>query len=536
MSNLQPANEIASADQSSDSTWRNRALMLLAFLLCFRIAYLWIVPLNLIGDEAYYWDWSRQLAWGYYSKPPMIAWLIHLATVVGGNTAFAVRLPAAILSVVSLGFVYLAAERMYSSAVAFRAIVLLALTPGAVVGAIMMTIDAPLLFYWSVSLYCAWRMLGEPHWLWTLSTGVFLGLGLLSKQTMVAMYGAIWLFMLTDSRSGIRRLLPSVASATAIGLAMFIPVLVWNSQHNWIMFEHTGSHFSRGEASLFSGLIQSGEFLAGQMGVSSPVTFIAIIIAQVAIIKRIRGIDRAGRFLFCAGILPLTAVLCLSFAREVNPNWPAPFYIATIIAVANWLSAGGKVTEWYVPRLLCPEFRIDVFKRCVVGGLLVVLITCSIPFGTHIAGLTSSKLDLTTRLRGWDDLAESVDLKTRERYPDGAKTFVCQTGRQVASEIAFYHPNNPRVFVWNSDGIVRSQYDIWGIPDQIPEDNTVLVTGVGAEPDERIQSPTGQWELLGDVTVSIGGNSSRSCCLWVPAESAGDAATLAAVDNAVRTR
>ena len=33
------------------------------------------------GDEAEYWAWSRHLDWSYYSRGPLIAWLIRLATV-----------------------------------------------------------------------------------------------------------------------------------------------------------------------------------------------------------------------------------------------------------------------------------------------------------------------------------------------------------------------------------------------------------------------------------------------------------------------
>ena len=46
-----------------------------AALFCFRLLML-LLPLDLSGDEAYYWDWGRNLDWGYYSKPPGIAWLM----------------------------------------------------------------------------------------------------------------------------------------------------------------------------------------------------------------------------------------------------------------------------------------------------------------------------------------------------------------------------------------------------------------------------------------------------------------------------
>src|SRR5262245_20707278 len=41
-------------------------------------AYVWVdCPLGLAPDEAHYWEWSRKLDWGYYSKGPLVAWLIR---------------------------------------------------------------------------------------------------------------------------------------------------------------------------------------------------------------------------------------------------------------------------------------------------------------------------------------------------------------------------------------------------------------------------------------------------------------------------
>ena len=59
--------------------WNKRFFLLLAFATALRVVYLFTAPLDLVADEAYYWDWSRQLDWGYFSKPPLIAWIIALS-------------------------------------------------------------------------------------------------------------------------------------------------------------------------------------------------------------------------------------------------------------------------------------------------------------------------------------------------------------------------------------------------------------------------------------------------------------------------
>src|SRR3712207_2161463 len=55
-------------------------------------------PVDLSGDEAQYWDWSRQLEWSYYSKGPLVAYIIRASCwAFGRDTMFTVRFPALLL-------------------------------------------------------------------------------------------------------------------------------------------------------------------------------------------------------------------------------------------------------------------------------------------------------------------------------------------------------------------------------------------------------------------------------------------------------
>ena len=72
-------------------------LFLLIGLTVLRLASLITSPMNLHGDEAQYWSWSREFDWGYFSKPPMIAWLIGATTSIFGNAEWAVRLSSPLI-------------------------------------------------------------------------------------------------------------------------------------------------------------------------------------------------------------------------------------------------------------------------------------------------------------------------------------------------------------------------------------------------------------------------------------------------------
>ncbi|MEL7348027.1 MAG: hypothetical protein AAFN17_09750, partial [Pseudomonadota bacterium] len=43
-------------------------------------------------DEAQYWAYGQELAWGYYSKPPGVGAVIRVTTDLGGDTLFSMRL------------------------------------------------------------------------------------------------------------------------------------------------------------------------------------------------------------------------------------------------------------------------------------------------------------------------------------------------------------------------------------------------------------------------------------------------------------
>ena len=91
-------------------------LGILALLLTVRVAGVIASPLNLYADEAQYWRWSQDLAWGYYSKPPMIAWVIYVSTAVFGDTEWAVRIAAPFLHTAAAGFIFLAGRAIRPAA------------------------------------------------------------------------------------------------------------------------------------------------------------------------------------------------------------------------------------------------------------------------------------------------------------------------------------------------------------------------------------------------------------------------------------
>src|SRR5882757_3541705 len=123
-------------------------------------------------DEAYYWMWSKHLAGGYYDPPPMVALVIRLGTLIGGDTEFGVRVASVLLALPMSWAVYRTAEILFGGRrVASTATILLNATMMAAVGTMIVTPDAPLLVASSFVLYALAKVLETGRGAWWLVVG-----------------------------------------------------------------------------------------------------------------------------------------------------------------------------------------------------------------------------------------------------------------------------------------------------------------------------------------------------------------------------
>ena len=62
------------------------------FLLLLKIGALNFTTFNLFGDEAQYWLWSKDINFGYFSKPPFLSWIIRVYTEILGSSFISLKL------------------------------------------------------------------------------------------------------------------------------------------------------------------------------------------------------------------------------------------------------------------------------------------------------------------------------------------------------------------------------------------------------------------------------------------------------------
>ena len=442
-------------------------IIIISIITAIRLLFLFASPLPLSPDEAYYWDWSRHLAFGYYSKPPLIAWLIKAGTSILGNTEVGVRALSVLLGTISLIFTYLLSRELFGERAALWTLLISALTPASSIGAYIMTIDAPLIACWATATYFFYKAINAHNhfkksiawWsMWAITTG----LGLLSKQTMIAMYGLSFLYLIISNRY--RHIIKSWRFVLSIffSILIFMPTILWNMEHSWITIIHTRHHFSANADGLLGSIKTFAHLFGSLFGILSPLTFLIILFgiykaSKLVIHSAIKdNSDKSAsynsiNFAFIMGGLPLMLIMLLSFHQKVNANWPAPFFITSIMLGINAVISVKKADGL---------LRVTA----IIGGVFTIITYLS-PFIFQHPLIKGASIDPFKRLYGWKELSKEVSEVARENgYPQKVQ-YIFAYPRQAVSELAFYMEENPRVYMWKGDkNRIKSQYDLWDSP------------------------------------------------------------------------
>lgn len=451
-------------DSSERKEGRPYRAILLALLLVFSLfRYYYIVtgPLDLSPDEAHYWEWSRRLDLSYYSKGPMIAYLIAAMTSLMGDTVIAIRFLAPLFLAIASILLYRLTMELFPADVgagrkAFVAALLLQITPLFATYGVVMTIDSPLIFFWTLSLYLFWRAVKQGRPVYWVLLGISIGLGLLTKYTMAFFYLCAFLFMIfhRQQRRWLRAKGPYLAFV--ISLLIFSPVILWNATHDWVTLKHTA-----GQAHIAEGLRISlrdfFEFIGSQIGVISPLLFPVVIYGAFKNRSSLFT-DQNMRFLFWFWVPVLGFFILKSLQGKVQANWAMPAYITAFIASVDYFLGRDRLR-----------------KGSILLGTASLIALC-LTIVAHYSSVLNLpvKMDPTSRLKGWEELGEKVEGIYQEMKSSG-KVFVFSDRYQVSSELAFYMPSRPRVYNVNL-GRRMNQYDIWGGLEDLNGSDAIFVT------------------------------------------------------------
>lgn len=432
-------------------SFRTTEKWLCSFILCaflFRLCSLGAV--NLLVEEAYYWNYSAHLDWSYLDHPPLVALLIKLSTLLWGTTEWAVRAPALLCWVLTAGYSYRLTRLMGERG--WVAVFLLSILPFFFVQSWVMTPDQPLLVAWSASLYYLYQACVLNRGRAWFAVGIALGLGLLAKYTIILLVPAavLFLLMLPAKRFWFFRVEPYVALLLAS--VIFSPVLYWNATHTWASFTFQSSR------RLSEAYQCSLHLLLGLLVLFvTPVGLKALL----RLFRPLLSKDDGLLFLKCLFAVPVFFFACFSVIHAVKFNWIGPSVLALI--------------PWFVREFARSE------RAWLYTGLLL-LCSYSIMLTVVVMGQPIKVHQLLfSKYIAWQGLSEQMyqELMRIEHETQHKPMLVALDKYNIASEFAFYqaklHPVD-QYTIRGSDvfGGESLMYRYWG-ENSSPAGQTLLL-------------------------------------------------------------
>lgn len=424
-------------------------------------------------DEAQYWFWGTTLDFGYFSKPPLLAWIIRAFTEVCGTGEACIRLASPVLYGLTALVGGLLAARIAprlggTAAAAFLwTVVLLATIPGVSFATRLISTDAPLLLSFACSLLFLDRFRERPSALNAIGLGAAIGAGFMAKYAMVyfVLCAGLWMLFSREGRQTIFK--PAILLSIIVAGLIVAPNIWWNASNDWITFQHTGENAKwQGLNLQFDNL---AEFLGAQIGILGPVLFVALLI----------GLWKSGRklpppvvFLLCFSLPVIFLMTFQATISRAHANWAAVAFVALTVLCVSW------AVSWRAKPLLIAAALVHF----VAVGFFAVA-------DLNADTLVTSKLGTAyKRVFGWREFADEA-AKAAEKA--GAKTIVADRRKTVAQLTYYLRDSGYQIRTWPAEGIPRHFYEM-AVPLKSNDAAPVLVVascGVGRQAEHVAIGP-----------------------------------------------
>lgn len=473
------------------------AIAIIAGLLAMRLLLVAWSPLELYADEAQYWRWGQSLEWGYYSKPPMIAWVIHLSTALFGDSEAAIRIFAPIFHAIAAFFLFLLSRRMFNSWAGLITVLTYLFMPGIVLSSGVISTDGVLFPFWCMALYLFWRLREDDlAWVGVAALGLAIGAGFLSKYAMLYFGIGIVLTCILDrdtwsaltSRKGVATLL--------IATAVFAPHLLWNAANDFKTVSHTVDNANLG-GQLFN-LENLPKFLGDQIGVFGPVSFVALI-AGLVVLRPRRDLADLGdaahaqrtkeTWLACFIVPVLLIIAFQAVLSRAHANWAATAYPAASVWMGGFLL---RASGW----------RLAFWSGLVFQGVIGVLAT-TIALGPPSWTAAIGRDNDLKRVRGWQDLSEQL-MRNVERLQPSA---ILVDEREVWHGLDYYLRDELEtpLIMWRYNPGPKSFAE--GVDLANLDHSRVLIASYRSNLRPHMQADFATWQAEGAISVDLGHRS-----------------------------
>jgi 4-amino-4-deoxy-L-arabinose transferase-like glycosyltransferase len=460
-------------------------------VLVVRITGLVVNPSSLYADETQYWVWSRDLDWGYFSKPPLIAWIIAATTSVFGDSDWAIRLAAPLLHTATALLLALSADRLFGRVPAAWTFIAWITLPSVWLSAAVISTDAVLLTCWSLALYGFIRLRDGAGWSATVMLGTGFGLGMLAKYAMGYFAAGLALAAILDPISRRALLQPRLLAAGALALVIIAPNLIWNWRNDFATVSHTAANANWGADMFNPG--EAISFVIDQLAVFGP-AFVVVLVASVIVLFRQWRTGRADPRLIVLACFCVPAILVVTgqaFLSRAHANWAASAYAAATIIVVAVLLQGPRWRRW----ILAGSIALHT-----IAGISLATLAMS-PALTEQVGLANA----FKRVRGWPETATALAEAVKST---GVQTLVFDNRNDFHQMQRYGGAINAELYIWmRYAGITNHAEQGWALPAGF--EGPVLIASERPLEVPVMAFDFAQMERAGDIRIDLGGGRER---------------------------
>lgn len=487
---------------SNETTAYGRyALWIILGGLLARVIALILSPVQLHGDEAQYWSWAQDLDWGYFSKPPMIAWVIASTTAIFGDAEWAARLSSPFLHAASAAMLFVTGKYIWDARTGFWASMLYYLMPAVFLSSGIVSTDVPLLLFWITALYSWWRLKdGGGGLRWAVIFGLAFGLGILSKYAMLFFLPA----MILDCALNRKTLRPrwTWGLAALIAALVLLPNILWNAANDFATVTHTAANTNIQEGVPFYPA-ELLEFWASQMAVFGPVTFILYLLAIIAAWRSKLSADAKTVSLYV--LVPILVISVQALMSRANANWAVTSYMAGSLLTAHFIVLALR-RQWIAKTGI-------VFN--VAFGALVMFAGLMPSFADTIGQANAFK-----RTRGWVQTTQAVNTALTKGYQGKAYTAVATDNRLVFYDLNYYSQKSLEggsfsapLKMWLHTARANNHAEATA-PLSAQSGGPILIVNYYEDYEGKFREDFTRLEQVGDIDIDLGGGKRRALKLW----------------------
>ncbi len=417
----------------------NRFLSLILLSVCVvlaRIVVLTHLPVSLYVDEAQYWTWSQNLDWGYFSKPPLVAFLIFCSVNIFGDGLIGVKFLAMCLYPCTAWVLFFTAQKLkFSPENAFWAGALMLFLPIFAWLGLVVSTDSLLILFWALSFYCFICVLENNHFKYWIFLGVFLGLGFLTKYSMAVFVFSAFLYLLFFKRDILFSFKPY--AALLLSLLIFFPNILWNIENKFPTLKHTAEITIQKKTS--GGILPFLEFILSQWLVSGMILGSVFLFLMF---NKKYWQNKTFQLLFSFALPFWVVVGFQAFLKEANANWAAPAFLTMILASVLFLENKKK---W-----MLGAFIVEILISILAYSWIFVL-----PYFTNNLKLIHAPF---VRAEGWKELSDSLRPILKENAND---MILLAENRTIIAHLSYeLRDLNLKILSWNPEKTQKDYYQM----------------------------------------------------------------------------